>query len=1135
MEPERTSPVGTSERTEDLVNDVNSAAANQPNIPDSKQGKAKAEQGTATDKNPQESDDDVKIKVAAIQSKIGEGRHSVVYLAQLEGTDKLYSLKIDERDIMKQYPAVQTKINVLKRLKHPNINHLLAFVPDWTKHRSYIIMEFVPGTGLQELLVDKIATSGKPFEQGQVLNWACQILDAVVYLHKNGQVHGDIDLVNILLSDEGNICLIDFNMKAVASPGKKEGDDEIGGKSAERILDPDHPETPVVNRFGKPVDFQHAVLRDIYHVGATLFTLLTGVVPDPDKAHGADPTAKPIIDRLNTLENKGVSPAVAEIIAKAINREPKDRYQTAQEMLDAIIALPSQDKRTKWNVIRIAAGFVASAFLFAAAWAANTQSNWVKLRDAELLTRSEERSAEMVRQTRDAENAMGRGAFTEAEDLAMQATSRERETDPAVIPAAQKVLADILGIYNFSTGYHPAHSIDDLIRPPVRIRISPDGSKIAVLLQESPGSTATRIQAFETASGENMLEKLNGKILPANGTLTDFVFKDNDVLIYSGRDSLIAYNLLKNQEEWHTAPVPEGPLPDGFSTGGPPFGGPVPDGPPPPDGPIGEPLGAPMPDGQGLFMSFVSIAVSGNYNRVAVLTRDESTVYIYETGHPDQDGKDVDPVAVIPLGDANPVFALPESNSSLRSRPPRDHLFALDEQGEYLAVSLGSSIYIYQVNDMELRCVIPVNSPGDGWPNYEHFEGGFSNGLFVYGASTLESNVRSEYKVFELDRLLNMTEIEQGNTESFTLAAIKNGQPYAPVHVCAEKDCIILSEGRDVWRIKQNADSDRPDIGKLVRMSADVTYLCHDSVSGRTLSGTENSIMVFTSEGFGVEVPIDAGFQTGGLSRDFLVLSGMQNAFLSVLSWKEPDAFGLYDSSYTHSTAAVSADGKSVMLYRQGGFRVSPIVLDENGTAVIPDDSIVRSVNFQDWENVCEIRYLRTPEVDTDPEGECLKVVYRDKIEYYTPDGNRMDCEQQTPSTHTQFMGVFLTEDYRVVCDPDGTVRISDRGCGTLLDLPNGTLSDVRELLCVSQYQSQLLVAFLDNHDRVRSLLLDAGLNVCAEMTGVCETLADGTIYADDRQGHIVKSAVRSLEELRELAQSSPLVSAGQMESERGN
>lgn len=312
----------------------------------------------------------VSITVASVGGIIGRGHHSSVYRAELAGSGQIVALKIDYRNLEREFPRVLEKVKALRKIKNDHIQRLIEFVPDWEKNRSYMVLEYIPGETLQKTLYDRRQGGGKPFPQARVLNWALQLLDALDYLHENKLLHGDINLSNIMLlpkkgkaengEEEHEICLIDFNWSA---PDLVVGETRTEIKSDSR--------EGMFFEVSDAEAFRRGILRDIYHVGAVMYQLLTGEVPDTDRGPEkliSDARASDVDAKRRKLRDCGVTDDVAEVILKALSANPNDRYGSAKEMRDAMVGLIFRTIPGHSHSRLILLTMIAAVLMFLAGW-----------------------------------------------------------------------------------------------------------------------------------------------------------------------------------------------------------------------------------------------------------------------------------------------------------------------------------------------------------------------------------------------------------------------------------------------------------------------------------------------------------------------------------------------------------------------------------------------------------------------------------------------------------------------------------------------------------------------------------------------------------------------------------------------
>jgi serine/threonine protein kinase len=201
-----------------------------------------------------------------------------------------------------------------QKLDHPGV---MKVYPNPGASRVYMVMEWVEGNLLRRLLQRQARMAPE-----QAIPLVIGIADALDYIHRHGVVHRDLKPENIMIEPGGHVKLIDFGVAGSLGARRL-----TFGKLSQVVGTPDYISPEQVR--GKRGDGR----SDIYALGVMLYEMLAGRVP----FEGGNPFAI-MHDRLMNhptpprVLNPDISPALQEVIYRALEREPQDRYSTAAEM-----------------------------------------------------------------------------------------------------------------------------------------------------------------------------------------------------------------------------------------------------------------------------------------------------------------------------------------------------------------------------------------------------------------------------------------------------------------------------------------------------------------------------------------------------------------------------------------------------------------------------------------------------------------------------------------------------------------------------------------------------------------------------------------------------------------------------------
>ncbi|MFI9269956.1 protein kinase [Kitasatospora sp. NPDC052896] len=262
---------------------------------------------------------------------LGQGGMASVHLAHDTVLDRQVAVKTLHTDLGRESSfreRFRREAVAVARLQHTNIVAVFdsgeEFAPDGSTV-PYIVMEYVEGRSLRDVLNDAIAQHGAmPTEQA--LKMTAAVLAALDTSHDQGLVHRDIKPGNVMVNTKGVVKVMDFGIARAMQSGVTSMTQTGMVVGTPQYLSPEQ-------ALGKSVDAR----SDLYSVGCMLFELLTGQLPfDGDSPfsiaykHVQEEPPPP-----STL-NRAVSPAVDALVARALRKDPAHRFPTAEAMREEV-------------------------------------------------------------------------------------------------------------------------------------------------------------------------------------------------------------------------------------------------------------------------------------------------------------------------------------------------------------------------------------------------------------------------------------------------------------------------------------------------------------------------------------------------------------------------------------------------------------------------------------------------------------------------------------------------------------------------------------------------------------------------------------------------------------------------------
>jgi serine/threonine protein kinase len=199
-----------------------------------------------------------------------------------------------------------------EKLNHPRV--MRVFGGD-QRSRIYMVMEWCSGRQLRQVMNDG------PMPPERAIHIAVSVLEALEYIHAYGVVHRDLKPENIMVDDSDNIKLIDFGIAGDTAARRLTYANFTAALGTPNYISPEQVR-------GKRGDAR----SDIYAVGVILYEMLTGALP----FSGPSPLAAMNERLLNhpvppREANPAISPELQEVLYRALEREPKNRYAHAHE------------------------------------------------------------------------------------------------------------------------------------------------------------------------------------------------------------------------------------------------------------------------------------------------------------------------------------------------------------------------------------------------------------------------------------------------------------------------------------------------------------------------------------------------------------------------------------------------------------------------------------------------------------------------------------------------------------------------------------------------------------------------------------------------------------------------------------
>ncbi len=255
---------------------------------------------------------------------VGQGTMGAVYDAEdlvfhrrVALKQMRYAPEASERVKEQTRDQFEREAKILATLRHPNLPRVTDYFA--LADQQFLVMDYIEGQSLDEIL--ELHRGG--LEESTVLEWADQLLSALIYIHRHGLVHRDVKPANIRVTPDDHIFLVDFGLVKTFDPESPKTATAVRGLGTPQYAPPEQYDA----------ELGHTEPRsDIYSLGATMYHLLTGEPPATVTRRVSSPGAFRSVKELAPT----VSPEVERAVLRAMEVSIVKRFASASDMREAL-------------------------------------------------------------------------------------------------------------------------------------------------------------------------------------------------------------------------------------------------------------------------------------------------------------------------------------------------------------------------------------------------------------------------------------------------------------------------------------------------------------------------------------------------------------------------------------------------------------------------------------------------------------------------------------------------------------------------------------------------------------------------------------------------------------------------------
>ena len=281
-----------------------------------------------------------------VLEKLGEGGMGEVYRAEDTRLKRQVALKVLPAELARDPERLrrfQREAEAIASLSHPGI--VTIFSVEEAEGVHFLTMELVSGQRLDEM----VPSGGMKLEDFMAV--ALPLVEALVAAHDRGITHRDLKPANIMVADDGMLKVLDFGLAKLRQPDTVSDETHLPTEALtqEGLVLGTIPYMSPEQLEGRPVDHR----SDVFSVGIVLHEMITGERPFKGDSSASLITAI-LRDRPRSLARlrADVPPALERVILRCLQKDPQERFQTANDLRGELADLPTKSDRAETDRVR---------------------------------------------------------------------------------------------------------------------------------------------------------------------------------------------------------------------------------------------------------------------------------------------------------------------------------------------------------------------------------------------------------------------------------------------------------------------------------------------------------------------------------------------------------------------------------------------------------------------------------------------------------------------------------------------------------------------------------------------------------------------------------------------------------------